>query len=86
MIVPTINKTSELLTAEEREQRYGARSLAELRKDMNLLWTWKGTVGTEKDRMDSDILSLKRRYNGALAMSILAIVGCVGIMAWALWG
>jgi hypothetical protein len=86
MIVPTIEKRSEQLTPKEREDRYGVRSLAELRKDTNELWTWRATALTEKNRMDSDILSLKRRYNASLIFSILAFLGTGALAAWAIWG
>jgi hypothetical protein len=86
MIVPASLrpfKPSELLTPQEREERYGQRSLVELRKDVNLLFTWKATAGPEKDRQQAEILSLQERYNWALGIALVAIVGCISLFVWA---
>jgi hypothetical protein len=91
MIVPASLrpfKPSELLTPQEREERYGQRSLVELRKDVNLLFTWKATAGPEKDRQQLEILSLQIRCNWALAWAIFgSVTACIDLallcyLAW----
>jgi hypothetical protein len=73
MITPAIGKKSEELTQEEREERYGIRSLADLRRDMNGLWSWRATALTEKNRMDKAMLSLQAWNDWATGLSLLAV-------------
>ena len=86
MITPAIGKKSEELTPEEREERYGTRSLADLRRDMNAVFTWKADVFKDKNRQDSEILALQGVFLWALSLSLVSIFGFLGILAWAVWG
>jgi hypothetical protein len=88
MIVPKIDKPSELLTPEEREERYGQRSLADLRRDVNELWNRNATALTEKNRQQGEILGLKSGRTWTLSLAALSFfMGAVdlGILCYLSW-
>lgn len=70
---------------EEWRQRYQARSLGDLTKDVNELFAWKRTSGSEKDRMQKEILEAERYGFASLIFAILAFLMVCGLILWAAW-
>ena len=71
---------------DEWRQRYQARSLGDLTKDVNELFAWKRTSGPEKDRVQREILRLQKRYDWALGLSLTSFVGVLSLLVWLVWG
>jgi len=67
---------------DEWRQRYQARSLGDLTKDVNELFAWKRTSGPEKDRVQREILRLQKRYDWALGLACVSFVGVLSLLVW----
>jgi hypothetical protein len=70
---------------DEWRQRYQARSLGDLTKDVNELFAWKRTSGPEKDRVQREILGLQKRYDWALGLACVSFVGLVSLLVFEIW-
>jgi hypothetical protein len=70
---------------DEWRQRYQARSLGDLTKDVNELFAWKRTSGPEKDRVQREILGLGKRYDWVLGLSLTSFVGVLSMLVWLVW-
>jgi hypothetical protein len=60
----------------------------DLRRDVDGLLDWKKTSEKEKDRQQDEIEGLKKRYNWALGMSLLAFFCAVidlGLLCYLSW-
>jgi hypothetical protein len=73
MIIPEIIKPPELVTPLERELRYGQRSLADLRKDVNTLFDRERSRSSEKNRQQGQIQSLIKCYHWTLGLAAFAV-------------
>ncbi|MGA2426480.1 MAG: hypothetical protein ABSG07_20960 [Terriglobales bacterium] len=70
---------------DEWRQRYQARSLGDLTKDVNELFAWKRTSGPEKDRVQREILRLQKRYDWALGLACVSFVALVSLLVFEIW-
>lgn len=70
---------------EEWRQRYQARSLGDLTKDVNELFAWKRKAGPEKDRLQQEVLALGRRCDWSLGLGVVSFVGVLSMVVWLVW-
>ena len=70
---------------EDWRQRYAARTLGDLTKDVNELWNRQRKAGPEKDRVQKEILGLGKRYDWVLGLSLTSFVGVLSMLVWLVW-